>query len=116
VANRINRAVGDRGFVVRLGGDEFSVLVTISAEQECADINGYLVDIANSIRESILQSFRIELHGIRVGVSIGMTLINENTTDWISRFNEADIAMYEAKAVGRNCVQLFDETMRQKLD
>jgi predicted signal transduction protein with EAL and GGDEF domain len=45
-----------------------------------------------------------------------MTLINENTTDWISRFNEADIAMYEAKAAGRNCVQLFDETMRQKLD
>lgn len=116
VASRINLALGPCGFVVRLGGDEFSVLVSVGTDETCVDIKGYLLSIANSIRQSILQSFRIDAHVLRLGVSIGITLIDESTTDWSSKFNEADIAMYEAKATGRNRVLLFDEAMRQKLE
>lgn len=116
VANRIDRAVGNRGFVVRLGGDEFSVLVTIDGTEESVDLNAYLLGIANSISDSICQSFRVQLHAINLGVSIGITLIDKNTSNWSSKFNEADIAMYEAKATGRNRVLLFDESMRQRLD
>lgn len=116
VANCITQAVGNRGFVVRLGGDEFSVLATISDEEDAVDSNEYLLNIANSITDSFRQSFRMQLQVIRLGASIGITLIDENTTNWTSKFNEADIAMYEAKASGRNRVRIFDETMRQKLD
>jgi len=116
VAERILAVVGERGFVARLGGDEFSVLLKVEKDSSHEEIETYLYEIADAIRESIVQTYFIGLHTIRLGVSIGIAQIGGEAKNLSDKLNEADIAMYEAKYSGRNRVLAFNDTMRKKID
>lgn len=98
--------------LARLGGDEFGVLL-----QNCPLSRART--IANHLRESI-QDFQFgwEQRTFRIGVSIGLVAINDDTSDLTSVMSAADAACYAAKERGRNRVYVYQpddaEVSRQR--
>jgi diguanylate cyclase (GGDEF)-like protein len=106
VGERLQSAVRDQDTVGRLGGDEFIVLVDSSRD-----------DVAlESLADRMIQLLRepIELGGasrsMSVTVSIGLAAGRYETADQLLR--DADLALYAAKAAGKNRYTLFDVRLR----
>lgn len=95
--------------LARLGGDEFAVIAE--------DINGSID--AQKIGERLLTALRspcsIEGRIIRVSASIGVALYPDDTRDKNALLKNADIAMYQAKAGGRDALHFFTESMQKQL-
>lgn len=91
VAKRLSHEVGDKGFVARWGGDEFTIL--LSHIEKNAEITSLNSRIKNSISEPIL----IAGHSLSINVSIGVSFSKEdgNTVDELLK--KADAAMYNDK-------------------
>lgn len=115
VSKRIVASTQNKGFVVRLGGDEFSVLLKNFSENSHQNKKN-LQNLAHAIRDTIIQPYYIGPHIIQIGVSIGISEFTSNNVDWEKEFNESDIAMYEAKSAGRNNIAFFTESMRDKVN
>jgi diguanylate cyclase (GGDEF)-like protein/PAS domain S-box-containing protein len=101
VAKRLQKVVRDCDTVSRVGGDEFTVLLTRVHNANDAKI------VANKILATIGEPFSINGKQCTLGVSIGICL---STTEHISADNlvkNADTAMYAAKAQGRNRFMFF---------
>jgi diguanylate cyclase (GGDEF)-like protein len=97
---KLRQAVGERGLVARMGGEEFVVVCTTGNEQQ-----GY--DIAEQVRKSIeLNSFRYQQQTHYVTVSIGLATAGLGQKSLIETFNEllqeADKNLYLSKHNGRN--------------
>jgi len=91
------------GPISRLGGDEFTVVLP---EIQCAaDAGG----IATRVLDALREPFPVGAHELVVGVSIGITLFPGDGEDVGTLLRNADVAMYEAKARGRNGFQFFSE-------
>lgn len=88
--------------LARTGGDEFRLLL-----RNCSLEQGLLV--AQEIRQSI-QDFRLVWQDktFAIGVSIGLSLIDEETSGSTSALSEADAACYRAKKQGRNRVEVYE--------
>ena len=65
VAARLTEAAGDRGLPARFGGDEFALLLTSLDRPDHAD------DVADRLRRSLLEPFRLGRVTATVGASIG---------------------------------------------
>ncbi len=110
VATRLKSCIRSSDMAARLGGDEFVVmLLNLSKEPEAA------IREAKSIGENIVRAFRwpyLLRHQEYEGTaSVGVTLfqgLSETVDDLLKR---ADLAMYQAKAQGRNSLCLFDPAM-----
>ena len=117
VAQRIESIVQDQGTVFRLGGDEFSVLVTPPSQRSEQDVLNELLPLAERLREVVIQPYRVQSHYLQLGVSIGVSVYdNINKKSWKDKLEEADIAMYEAKSAGRNKIVTFSEKMRKRVE
>lgn len=109
VAARLGRAFRNAGLVVRLGGDEFALILRAPTEP---------ARIAQVLQQAIVMLSRpLFWNGLRleVGASVGVALVGRPHLRRITElFAEADIALYDAKAAGRNKVHLFgDEGISQ---
>ena len=94
--------------VARFGGDEFAVLMVDVESPEAA------LTFAHRI-VSVLQE-ALEYEGNQAGVSISVGVaIADSTTPADRLISEADAAMYEAKANGKNRVEVFESSMRSRL-
>ena len=94
--------------VARLGGDEFAVLV---AGAEAPDV---ALDIANRIVLRLEDESEINPQLAGLSMSMGVSFAGAATpADQL--VSESDAAMYEAKANGRNRVELFEPVMRTRL-
>ncbi len=104
VAQRLGRAFHKAGLVARLGGDEFAII--LHAPTSAARI-------AHVLQQTVVMLSRpFFWNGLRleVGASIGVALIGRPHRRRITElFAEADIALYDAKAAGRNKVHLFGD-------
>ena len=116
VAKRIEATVADRGFLCRLGGDEFALLVLFKEYIPMDTSFLKLKKIASDIRSAIINPYQIFSHHIQLGVSIGITQCSQDHVFCSDQLNEADIAMYEAKAIGRNAIQFYDDAMQKKVN
>jgi diguanylate cyclase (GGDEF)-like protein len=100
IADRIARVAGPTGWPARLGGDEFVVLLTGLPDAEAVD------QTAERLREDLLQPVNLPDATVSVGASIGIAIAeHELTAGDLMRC--ADIAMYAAKAKGKNRVERF---------
>lgn len=99
VAQNLQDAVRERGFVSRWGGEEFLILLP-ETEIEDARI------LADKIRK-IIEEEIIEYNGIQVSITLtfGVT-VNEDYEMIDDTIKKADNALYEGKGQGRNCVVL----------
>ena len=104
VALRLGRAFRNAGLVARLGGDEFAII--LRAPTNPARIAYVLQQtVAMLSRPLFWNGLRLE-----VSASIGAALVDRPHRRQITElFAEADIALYDAKAAGRNKVHLFGD-------
>ena len=105
VGTRIRVVVGSDPMIARLGGDEFVILIT---EREQIDD---ATAIAGRIIESIGQTFDLAQFKAHVGASIGIVSAAGAGVEPYELMRKADIALYEAKANGRNCAVVYEEHM-----
>jgi diguanylate cyclase (GGDEF)-like protein len=96
-------------FVARIGGDEFVVLTTASQ----GDI--YLATLAERIVRQMRQPVTYEGHECRFGVSIGIAADRGAPVDAKRLLINADIALYRAKARGRNRFEFFSEALQAEV-
>ena len=106
---RVAALVRDCDTVARLGGDEFGILLPGVHRHE--DLEALCRRILTAVRE------RFEVLGgsAFVGVSIGMISAPEAGTDRVELMRKADIALYSAKAEGRDCFRHFTECMDERI-
>ena len=89
----------------RLGGDEFTVLLpTISRPDDA-------LAIAERIRASICAPFAIEGQELCVTTSVGIAVFPDDGEDAATLIKHADIAMYDAKANGRNGCRYYNPAL-----
>jgi diguanylate cyclase (GGDEF)-like protein/PAS domain S-box-containing protein len=106
VARRMTSCVRESDTVARLGGDEFVVLLEdLSATGEEAATQARVV--ADDILMRIRQPYLLDGHECRSAASIGITIFGEPGESVDALLQKADIAMYQAKAAGRNTMHFF---------
>lgn len=104
--------------VSRLGGDEFCILSDFyTTKDECFNV---ALEFSNELLEKIKKSYKIDEHHLYISASVGVSIIDNPDMRATTFIKEADIAMYEAKAKGRDGVILFTDelakTIEYKLD
>ncbi len=103
VATRLQNLVRAGDTVARMGGDEFTIILTgLQAEQDAEKI-------AEKIIQRIAVPFTFGTVTCNLGASIGITLFPDHGTMSDQLINRADQAMYLAKAQGRNTYCLHQE-------
>jgi diguanylate cyclase (GGDEF)-like protein/PAS domain S-box-containing protein len=110
VASRLKQCVRDEDTVARQGGDEFVVLLSElgTVEQEAASASE---SIAEKILAALNQNYQVGHLLHHSTASIGVTLFKGNIASVDDLMKQADLAMYRAKAAGRNVVRFFDPAM-----
>lgn len=111
VARRLTTSVRKGDTVARLGGDEFVVIFEdIGSRAEQSGRNaGHL---SEKVLEILSQPYVLESHEYLSTVSIGVTLFNSAGNSPDDLVKQADIAMYQAKAAGRNAIRFYDPQMQ----
>ena len=108
-AARLTRAMRATDTVSRHGGDEFILLLP-----GVGDINN-LAGITEAIVESLAKPYLVAGHELTVTPSIGITIWPDDGKDLESLIKNADLAMYHAKAEGRNQFSFFRAEMNEKV-
>ncbi|HXZ10236.1 MAG TPA: EAL domain-containing protein, partial [Paraburkholderia sp.] len=111
VSRRLLQAVGGNDTVSRLGGDEFTVILNGVTGATAA------ADVARRIDERLMPLVREphEIGGVtlQVSCSVGVALYPDDGHDIDTLMQNADAAMYQAKAAGRNLVKFFSPEMAE---
>lgn len=111
VASRLAECTREGDTVARLGGDEFVVMLENLSESALDAATQ-----AEAVGEKILHALNLTYHlgncEHRSTPSIGITLFGEHAESVEEPLKRADLAMYEAKAAGRNTLRFFDPQMQ----
>ena len=106
-AKRINSHIRDDDLAVRLGGDEFSVVVEHGG-----------IDEAKRVAARIVSSVAapIALSRIRLSVTASVGIVEILPSSKLENvLNHADLAMYQAKAAGRNQVMVYEDGLHTRM-
>jgi diguanylate cyclase (GGDEF)-like protein/PAS domain S-box-containing protein len=113
VARRLEHSVREADMVARLGGDEFVILV--QPEEEALEAAAHQAEtVAAKVVAAMRAPFQLADFMYSVSTSIGVTMISGATDTVESTLKQADTAMYQAKAAGRNTFRFFDPDMQAK--
>ncbi len=96
VAERLAACLRETDVIGRLGGDEFVILQTDIRGQDEAEL------LARHICDSFGEPFIVEGEEMHISASIGITLFPADGHSADRLLKNAELAMYRAKAVGRN--------------
>jgi diguanylate cyclase (GGDEF)-like protein/PAS domain S-box-containing protein len=110
VAARFDAIVRGQDTIGRVGGDEFVLLVEVTGDPETPGL------IAQRILDVMAEPFALSSSfgpPLNVGMSVGIAIGDDATSDELLR--NADLALYRAKAKGKNCIVEFDQEMYQSV-
>jgi|GEM_PF-852708 len=107
VAQRLQGCVREADTVARLGGDEFVVLVE-SLSVDHGEAVGQLTRLGQKMLAALNEPY--DLAGLVHGStpSMGLTLFSGQAVSGEDLIKQADLAMYQSKAAGRNQLRLFE--------
>jgi diguanylate cyclase (GGDEF)-like protein/PAS domain S-box-containing protein len=109
VADRLRGTVRESDTLARYGGDEFTMVQTGLREPQGAEV------LARKIVEIVAAPFLIDGQVIRTTASVGVALHPEHGGAAEPLLDHADIALYRAKALGRNRAEVFVDAMKAEL-
>jgi diguanylate cyclase (GGDEF)-like protein len=95
VASRLKNCLREGDTLARLGGDEFTMII------ETVDANNCKI-VTQKILSELNKDFQLNGHDIQISGSIGASLYPQDSSDIHALLHYADIAMYQAKAMGGN--------------
>ena len=105
VASRMRDALRDTDLLARLGGDEFAVLQP----------GGHSIEAGAVVAEKLLRELArpVDIDGkpAQVSGSIGISVYPGSTTRMEQLVSNADVALYKAKAAGRNQYCFFEDSL-----
>ncbi len=107
IAQRLQGGLRETDTVARIGGDEFVILLLNVADT--ADIQ----HLADKLLDELMQPFSVRNHELFITVSGGICIYPDDETDVEIMMQKADIAMYHAKALGRNNFRFYADDMDQ---
>ena len=109
VADRLRDSTRDSDLVVRLGGDEFAIVQTAPDQPAAA------TSLAQRVIAVLNEPFDLDGHQIVIGASIGVAIAPVDGEKPYQLIKNADLALYRAKADGRNTYRFFERTMDAKM-
>ena len=115
VAVRLSACVRESDTVARLGGDEFVVMLgdlSASAEEAASQAEA----VAAKILAAIAEPFWLADRESFSAASIGITVFGDRREGTSEILQQADIAMYQAKAAGRNTMRFFEPTLQNAVN
>jgi diguanylate cyclase (GGDEF)-like protein len=107
VARQISSIVDGRGSVARFGGDEFVLLAR-------GNKAGFAEDLAREVMRALSVPMNIEGASLQVTGSIGTAVAPGHGTEAETLLQHADMALYHAKANGRNDFCVFEASMQEE--
>lgn len=116
VAERLQGAVGGRGEIGRLGGDEFQVLLPD------LDDRGELGEIAKKIITMLSQPYSLDEGRCAIGCSVGVAIAPYDGIDQAELARAADLALYASKNGGRGQFRFYsadlehEDTLRKRME
>jgi len=103
------RALAGEAYLARLGGDEFTLVTTNGDHPALAEI------LAERLHAGVVTDLELDGQHLRVGISIGIAIFPADGTDATTLLNNADAALYRAKAAGRGKTRFFEIAMDNRL-
>jgi diguanylate cyclase (GGDEF)-like protein len=107
VSRQLSSLAEGRGFVARFGGDEFVLLLHGTKA-------GFAEEAARELMRALSVPMSIDGVSLQVTGSVGAAVAPLHGTDGETLLQHADMALYHAKANGRNDFCLFEESMEQQ--
>lgn len=105
VSERLSGVLREDDTLARLGGDEFVILR--AGLESGADASRTAEDLIDALR----QPFRLGDQDVYIGASIGITFYPDDAQAGETLLRNADLALYQAKAAGRNTFHFFSREM-----
>ena len=112
VAHRLTLCVREGDTVTRLGGDEFMVILTNLSTSD-TDAANDTETVTEKILAALKQIYQLGSVYHHSTASIGVTLFKDNVATIDDLMKQTDLAMYRAKAAGRNAFRFFDPAMER---
>ena len=109
VSKKLLGCIRSADTLARMGGDEFAILLMDTADAYA------VANVANRIQEELSVSMEIDDSLVNTGISIGVVIESKEYKDPEEYLRDADIAMYQAKSLGKARYEVFDPEMRRKV-
>ncbi|MFE6846161.1 putative bifunctional diguanylate cyclase/phosphodiesterase [Streptomyces sp. NPDC057686] len=113
-AHRLQDSVRAGDTAARLGGDEFAALILGDGSRDRSAREYQVHEIADRLRTTLSQPYRIAGSEVRVAASIGVAFADPGITP-SDLMRNADLAMYRAKAGGKDRVELYAPQMQAEV-
>ena len=114
VAARLSACVRATDTVARLGGDEFAVILENLPAGSSEDDQDGAQNVADKIIQSLAAPIMINNQHLNTSCSVGISVYPGDGHDSQTLMKHADVAMYDAKAKGRNNYQFFSREMNSR--
>ncbi|MFZ1170286.1 MAG: EAL domain-containing protein [Bradyrhizobium sp.] len=111
VGKRLQSTVRETDVLARLGGDEFAII-----QEDAPNQHEAAIALALRIVDAISRPFDLNGNRASLGVSIGIVLAPEHEADPEGLLKRADLALYDAKANGRNDYRFFGNELLEVAD